>query len=246
MILPLLLACHAPAPHTYAQWVWTADDATVLAEARQSRPVVAGVHVATTHFAAGAFTNTLALPPTDGVIVIRLDDDVHAAWATLDDGAVATGLGEALGRVLAMAKARGPVTEVQLDYDAPVRLLPRYGAVLHRLREGPLAGQALWVTSLVAHARDPAYVPALRGAVDGHILQVFDTGDDPGSASQIAGYAASAGLPYRLGVGAFERETTPPTQHRAWFDRLDVACPAPLCEAVWVFPAGRSWVSLAR
>lgn len=244
-MLLLLAACARPTPPALGQWVWTMDDLAPLSSARASRTVTAGVHVATVRFQNGVFENTLALAPTVAgpgpAVVIRLDDDVHAAWATLDDAAMAEGLGGALGRVLALVHTRVVPAEVQLDYDVPVRLLPRWAAVLGRLRAGPLQGETLWITSLVSHLEQSAYGGLFRGVVAGHLLQVFDTGDGVGSAASVAALADRADLPYRLGLGAFERANT---NHRAWFAEIGVGCVAPRCEGVWVFPAGQAWSAL--
>lgn len=254
MLLAVLIAC-APTPSSHApdalgQWVWTDDDVTRLAEVRVARPdVVAGVHVATVRYRSGSFTTELGLSPSvvgrPVAVVIRLDDDVHAAWDELADEALASGLDGALGRVLALVRSRPlDVIEVQLDYDAPIRRLERWAGVLGRLREGALRGEKVWVTSLVAHLREPTYGPLFGDVIDGHVLQVFDTGDDVGDAASTGHLAADTALPYRLGVGAFERKGPRPTAHRAWFTHLEEACPAPRCEAVWVFPAGRPYLDL--
>jgi hypothetical protein len=247
----MLWGCSPPEPVRIAyagQWVWTAADQGPLAEARADRSVVAGVHVATVAWRDGAFTNTLALPPTvvaaPVAVVVRIDDSVHGAWDALGDDGVAAGLDDALGRVMALVRSRAvaPV-EVQLDYDCPVRLLGRWGGALATLRSGALAGERVWVTSLVAHVADPGYGAALRAA-DGHLLQVFDTGDLVVDAARVGDLAVAAGLPYRLGLGAFERDGAAPTSHRAWFGVASVACRPPSCDTVWVFPAGRPYRDL--
>lgn len=233
------------------QWVWTEADAARIAEIREARPeTVAGVHVATVSWRGGRFENGLGLSPQiagSGPVaaVIRIDDSAHAAWRDREDSEISADLDAAIGRVVAMIHARDlDVKEIQLDYDVPTRLLPRWAAVLGHLRASSLAGERVWVTSLVAHLRDPAYGDLLRGRADGHIVQVFDTGDDPGSAQEVASLAERAAIPYRLGLGAFERGGDRPTAHRAWFARIAVACPPPRCEAVWVFPAGRPYQDL--
>jgi hypothetical protein len=176
------------------------------------------------------------------VVVIRVEDDLHAAWDEASDAEIAEGVGDALVRVVLLARKRGPVDEVQIDHDVPERRLNRWGNVLRGVRPR-LEVRSLWVTSLVAHTRNPDFGPALRGVVDGHIVQVFDTGDDPKSASEVAEQATEVGLPWRLGLGAFERDVQRPL-HRAWFARAGETCRPPLCDGVWVFPAGSSWVTL--
>jgi hypothetical protein len=248
MLVLLLLACRSaePEPLPLGQWVWSEADAELFREARAAHPdAVAGVHVATVRWDSG-FRNDLALAPTivgdaPVAVVIRVDDSAHAAWDELTDEAFAEGLDAALARVVTLVRSRDvEVVEVQLDYDCPVRRLDRWARVLEHLRAGSLSGERVWVTSLVAHVRDPAYA-GLRGVVDGHVLQVFDTGDDASTAAEVGDLAVAAGLPYRLGVGAFERDGT---DHRAWFSRTPEACLAPLCEARWVFPAGRPYLDL--
>lgn len=263
-------ACGAPPAERVlpvGQWVWSQADAPLVAELRGRRPdAVAGVHVATVRFDAerGTLAVDLSLSPAvvpgPVALVIRLDDSVNSAWDA--DPTLGDDLDAAIGRVVAMARGAVPSwVEVQLDYDVPVRRIGAWAAVLGRLRRpaadgaggaggagaGALVGQHVWVTSLVAHLRDPAYGDVMRGVVDGHVLQVFDTGDGSADAVEIARLAARAAMPYRLGVGAFERagaDGAARTSHRAWFDAAEVACPAPACEALWVFPAGRSYVAL--
>lgn len=261
-VVGLGVACASPpAGRTLpvGQWVWSQADAPLVSALRTTRPgAVAGVHVATVRWdpGAGALAVDLSLSPAvvEGpvALVIRLDDSVHRAWDA--DPALGDDLDAAIGRVVSMARRAAPGwVEVQLDYDVPVRRLAEWARVLARLRRaelegagpGALAGERLWVTSLVAHVREPSYGATMRGVVDGHVLQVFDTGAGPADAAEVARLAALAGLPYRLGVGAFERtgvSGAPATSHRAWFDAADVACAAPLCEALWVFPAGRGYV----
>lgn len=263
-VVGLGLACASPPTDralSVGQWVWTQADVPHVTELRATRPgAVAGVHVATVQFdpGKGALTVDLSLSPAvvpgPVALVIRLDDSVNAAWEA--SPALGDELDAAIGRVVSMARGAVPsFVEVQLDYDVPVRRLAEWARVLGRLRRpgregaapGALAGERLWVTSLVAHLRDPAYGATMGSVVDGHVVQVFDTGDGATDAAEVGRLAARAGLPYRLGVGAFERAGSggaPVTAHRAWFDAVEVACPAPLCEALWVFPAGRSYVAL--
>lgn len=247
-LLWLTLACSRPAPAPVAQWVWTATDVERLGELRRTRPeAVGGVHIGTVHHdGSGGLHNELALAPTvvgaPRALVIRLDDDLHGAWGLLDDPTLASHLDAALARLLKLAASRGPYVEIQLDYDVPVRLLPRWATVLRQLRGGVLAGERLWVTSLVAHVQEPAYGALLQGVVDGHILQVFDTGDDALQAPDVIRRANAAGLPWRWGLGAFERGGEHPTHHRDWFA---APCVAP-CEARWVFPAGQPWLELLQ
>jgi hypothetical protein len=75
----------------------------------------------------------------------------------------------------------------------------------------------------VAHLADPGYGARFRPLVDGHIIQLFDTGERHTSAREreLLARAERAAMPFQLGVGAFERRlTSGPTTHRAWFDLL--------------------------
>jgi hypothetical protein len=55
-------------------------------------------------------------------------------------------------------------------------------------------------------------------------------------------------MPFRLGVGAFERQLANgrTTDHRAWFGATHVMIESPWYRGVWVFPGGTSWVSLLQ
>ncbi|HUQ84417.1 MAG TPA: hypothetical protein VM076_24905 [Gemmatimonadaceae bacterium] len=112
-----------------------------------------------------------------------------------------------LGSLLATAATAGvAITDVQLDYDCPERLLPRWSRVVERITRDVLAGREVWLTSLVAHVRRPDYGDLFRAHVAGHILQVFDTGDrmSLSHAQHIERLSARHRMPFRLGVGAFE------------------------------------------
>jgi hypothetical protein len=224
-----------------------------LAELRAREPsAVGGVHIATIRFDAAAANGPpvvdLGLSPAvvagPVALVIRLDDSVNQAWDA--DPTFAADLDAALSRVLAMARRSAPGwREVQIDYDVPNPRLEQWANVLDSLTA--LSGEHVWVTSLVSHLRDPGYGDLFRRRVEGHILQVFDTGDQPVDAAEITRLAAAAKMQYRLGVGAFERvgaDGAPATANRDWFAQVDLACPAPLCQELWVFPAGREYVGL--
>ena len=80
--------------------------------------------------------------------------------------------------MLAAAQRSGvAISEVQLDYDCPERLLRRWSAVTAILSRGVLAGRRVWITSLISHVRHAEYGDLFRANVAGHILQLFDTGD---------------------------------------------------------------------
>ena len=251
LLFALWLACASPPPPAYGQWIWTDADARVFEASRAAIPgLVPGVLVAEILVVDGAPKLTLRQRPSivDGprAVVVRIDDGLHALWDRDDDDALAAALDAELARLMALLRDTGvsPI-EVQLDYDVPVRRLERWAGVLGHL---PALRDRPWVTSLVAHLRDPRYGPLLRDRVRGHLLQVFDTGETPEAADEVARLAAEAGLPWRLGIGAFERghDGEASTHHRGWFAKIGAACRPPGCEGVWVFPAGRPWVQELR
>jgi hypothetical protein len=50
-----------------------------------------------------------------------------------------------------------------------------------------------------------------------------------------------------LGLGAFERETKRGvTEHRAWFETVPQFARTRGYAGLWVFPAGRRWITLLR
>lgn len=244
-----------PAPlATVGQWIWSDADVVVFRDSLGSLPrLVPTIWISTVSARDDHLDNRLGYSPltVEGprAVLFRIDDSVHELWETHTTDALASELDAKMGRTLALLADRGidPV-EVQLDYDCPVRRLPQWAAVLSKLKTGSLSGETVWVTSLVAHLRAPGYGDLLRGVVSGHILQVFDTGDAPVDASDVGALALRAQMPYRMGLGAFEREREgiAVTDHIAWFSRLDDSCLSPWCEGAWVFPAGRPWVAYLR
>ncbi len=169
----------------------------------------------------------------------------------MDDAGVAASIDARLRKLMDPVLRTGvDVTEVQLDYDCPVRLLRRWASVVGILSGGALAGRTLWITSLVDHVRQPDYGDLFRGRVAGHILQVFDTGDQvlSDSPARVGLLADQQRMPFRLGLGAFERRLPGGrrTDHRAWFDAVRPMARSPWFRGVWVFPAGQPWVPLVR
>lgn len=256
--LLLLASCTQPdATRRSGQWIWTAADATVLERARAARPeFVAGVWVASITYdtLAKAPTLRLALPPRtagrDSVaVVVRFEQSFDAAWRSGDDARLTAQLDARFAALRRMLDAQPVIVqEMQLDYDVPVRLLPRWSAVLRTLVHGPLADREIWVTSLVAHLRDARFGRLLRGVVAGHMLQVFDTGEpaDPRRMREVVRLLDRTDLPFRLGVGAFERQLGPGrrTLHRAWFRLIPELQQHRRWRGVWIFPAGMPWTSL--
>lgn len=254
----LLAACaRPPATPRDGQWIWTPDDAAVLREARAVQPSFgAGVRVASITYdtVAHAPRLTLGAPPSAAgrdtvAAVIRLEQSFDAGWRQEQDTLLARQLGERFDSLLQVL-ARQPViiSELQLDYDVPVRLLPRWSRVLATLTAGPLAGREVWVTSIVSHLRAAGYASGLRGHVAGHILQVFDTGEraDDRAMREVVELLDDADLPFRLGVGAFERRLSNgrTTEHRRWFTLVPRLRQHADWRGLWIFPAGARWTSL--
>jgi hypothetical protein len=117
------------------------------------------------------------------------------------------------------------------------------------LRTHALAGDSVWVTSIIAHLREDSYGALFGEVVNGHVLQLFDTGE-LATESQIVEavrLARRANMPFRVGLGAFERETKRGrTNHRAWFATVPRFATVPGYAGVWIFPAGQRWVTLFR
>ena len=174
---------------------------------------------------------------------MRLDDSLHAAWADRDDDEMARLLAEPLAETLAeVAAARPGAREIQLDYDAPVRRLPRWAALVKRLRRDVLAGRSVWLTSIPAHVQRRDYGELFRGAADGHILQLFDTGwrCNERHLQQLHALLQRHRLAFRIGVGAFERGTS--TDHGCWLHNRHAFRDIDGFSGVWVFPAGRPYL----
>jgi hypothetical protein len=201
----------------------------------------------------GVVQSRLALSPRisghdSTAVVIRFDDRFTSVW-TRSDSVIANEVGAAVERILAAASSSGVhITEVQLDYDCPDRLLSRWSVIVDRLARDALAGKVVWLTSLVTHVRHHEYGDLFRAHVAGHILQVFDTGDrmSLSYARQIERLAERQRMPFRLGVGAFERRLPNGrmTDHRAWFTADAVMRQGRWYRGLWVFPGGTPWASL--
>lgn len=246
-----------PGPIRDGQWIWSPADQRVFLAARQVYPDLRpGLWVSTIRFDAGTgrLLQRLALPPTlvSGTplsAVVRLDESTHLAWSRLDDATIERSLTAHVADLLEhLARSGARVAEVQLDYDCPTRQLARWAAVVRALKAGPLRGQEVWITSLLAHLRQPEYGDLFRGVVAGHILQVFDTGHEatPALVSEAIRLLDRQRLPFRLGVGAFERvlDAAATTDHRAWFAVAGMLSRLPGYRGLWVFPAGRQWTYL--
>jgi hypothetical protein len=106
----------------------------------------------------------------------------------------------------------------------------------------------VWITSLVSHVRSPEYGSNFRGVVDGHVVQLFDTGDtfSPASVERLARSLQRADIPFMVGVGTYERMLAGGrrTNHRAWFEHVSDLSTVRGYRGVWIFPAGQPYLSL--
>ncbi len=237
----------APPPPAFpsppvSQWVWTQADADIHREVNTQLPVRAGVFVATIEAAGKDIRLKRALSPTvtsTKAIVVRFDDSLHKSWSQHEPSVIAHRIEHLLTTLLADVDATGAqIDEVQLDYDAPVRRLPAWAQVVDHLASTVVAGRALWLTSIPAHVRTSGYGALFTGSIDGHILQLFDTGlgCDAATGASLAKDLALHGLPYRIGLGAFERGDR--TEHGCWFRHWPRAAGF---EGLWIFPAGNHY-----
>jgi len=243
-----MLPCGARA-EPLGQWVWSRADLARLAEARRVRPdIAAAVSVAELRVEAGQVRVQLRHSPRivpAQAAVIRLDDSFHAALDT-DGPELTNALAAALGRVLALVPPED-APALQLDYDCPVHKLARWAGLLRALTErGLFEGRSLWITSLVAQLREPRFGALFAEIVAGHIVQVFDTGERAMADAEPALLAlvTRAGLPFALGLGAFER--THGTDHAAFWELAPGLAKSPLFRGTWVFAAGQRWDARAR
>jgi hypothetical protein len=255
-----LTACTPPPERATVrdgQWIWSVADQRIFLAARLTEAdLLPGVWVSTISFdpAAGQLAQYLALSPSlvagaPLAPVIRLDKSVHLAWDALDDATIQRRLVTQVTEILGhLARSGAIVAEVQLDYDCPTRRLARWAGVVRALKAGPLRNHEVWITSLVAHVRRPEFGPLFRGVVAGHILQVFDTGDEasPSLVGELVYLLQRQRMPFRLGLGAFERvlSTKSTTDHRHWFRTVAMFSRLPEYRGLWVFPAGRQWTFL--
>ena len=236
------------------QWIWSVTDSSIYAASARAIPAllptvwIGSIRATRDGRVAGqlALSPRIAGVPRVGVVV-RFEDDFGSVWASRSDSAIAADVGASLQSMLGAATGAGvEIAEVQLDYDAPERLLARWSMVVATLSRDALRGRTVWVTSLVAHVRERRYGDLFRGGVNGHILQVFDTGDRMSAsyADQLERLASRHRMPFRLGVAAFERELADgsTTDHAAWFSATRVMARGPWYRGLWVFPGGRPWL----
>lgn len=237
------------------QWVWSKRDAELFTSAHATfKNLSPAIWVSTLFFEDGQVRQKLALSPSliTGIptaIVVRFDESFHGAWEQKSSADLASEIDAKLAELLHLVQSNGAeANEVQLDYDCPVRRLPAWAEVLEKLKASSLRGRNVWITSLVSQLRDPDYGKLFRNAAAGHILQIFDTGETPSQQlpESIDALLSQAALPFRLGLGAFERKLPAKklTEHRVWFATLSLFTQNPYFRGLWVFPGGQPWTGL--
>jgi hypothetical protein len=242
--LTLVASAVEPEDSGVGQWVWSRRDIPVLDRVRQTRPETATAVLIAELAWDGQVRVRLRLSPQvvpmPDQLVVRLDDSFHHAPA--DVGAA---LDRALARLLSMTGPALVHTPVEIDYDAPVSRLSLYADWLRELRADALRGRAVWITTLIAHLRDPDFEARFAGLVDGHVVQVFDTGEPwtPDRSRSLLERLAGIPIPFALGLGAFDREGT---DHAAWLRVLPELRTLPTYRGVWVFAAGFDWSPMSR
>jgi len=253
--LALAVACSKPPARRaeIGQWIWSSADSARFAETARALPqLTPTVWIGTMRASkAGTLQPSLGLSPTIAArpaagVIIRFDDSFSNMWAAEPDSVIARAVAASIRSMLDAATRTGvTITEVQLDYDCPERLLQRWSVVVGALTRDVLAGRTVWLTSLVAHVRHREYGALFRAHVAGHILQVFDTGDRMSLpyARQLQRLASRQRMPFRLGVAAFERRypNGRTTNHTAWFTATRAMRETTWYRGVWVFPARNSW-----
>lgn len=252
-----LAACGGPLPArepVVGQWVWSRDDAALLAEGRSERgDLRAAVWIGTLVRDGAGVRTQLGLSPSlvddaAATLVVRLDDSLHPLVDSLATGDLARALGDRLGALLELAGDARSGATVQLDYDAPVRLLPRWAALVRELRTTALRDRSVWITSLLVHVEQRDYGRWFRGTIDGHVLQLFDTRVEYTDAMlrKVERAVADARMPCAIGVGAYERVLAggTHTDHRAWLPWAARAAREGQVDAVWIFAANRPYRSM--
>jgi hypothetical protein len=182
--------------------------------------------------------------------VIRLEDSMQPGFRSTSLAAFVQQIDVAIASALDDAEATGvELSEVQLDYDAPESQLTVWAHALHHFATHALAGRAVWVTSIPSHLRHSAYAAAISGVVQGHVIQLFDTGLHCTSENgrHLRRRLHEFGLAFRVGVGAFERRRhgAEITQHGCWMSAARALRDQPGFAGLWVFPAGHSIAQVA-
>jgi hypothetical protein len=210
------------------------------------------VHIATVQKRGASIGWRRALSPAieraghTGAVVVRIDNSMDGIWAESSADEVARRLSPVFEEILTQSLSTGaPFDEIELDYDAPVRVVASWARVAGALAAGPLRGRAVWVTSIPAHLDAPEYAASLARAGLGHIVQLFDTGL-PCTASNYAHVAerlTTARGPFRVGLGAYER-TGRDGQHACWALLARGLRSIAGYQGTWIFPAGRDVTGL--
>ena len=260
MLLAGALSACAPAPEhstppSVGQWIWTRADLERYAESAAAVPQLgAAVLIGSVQCDSGsgrliarAGLSASSAHAESVTAVIRFEDGLlRCRVATAAKGRFAERIDSVVHLLRERARSAS-LNAVQLDYDAPQRSLGAWAATVAYLHAHALRDDSIWVTSIIAHLREPEYGELFRDVVSGHVLQVFDTGE-PATVAQVqeaVRLATRAHMPFRLGLGAFERETRAGrTDHRAWFATVPEFAAIDGYRGVWVFPAGRRWISL--
>lgn len=246
-----------PPPPTLGQWIWNSRDSALLQDSRRQRADLrAGIWVATLARRGDSLVTELGRPVDasagpDAEVVIRFDDSFSTWWGKVPVDTLANWVALRLQRVLPLVDGSAPDRErraVQLDYDAPVARLAEYAALLRRLRDdesGLPHERTLRITSLISHLRHPEYGSLFRPLVDGHIVQLFDTGErhDAVAEGRLLELLDAARIPFHIGVGSFERRlSSGMTTHRDWFAILPRAAQSRWFRGTWIFPAGSPYL----
>lgn len=238
------------------QWVWTTRDAERFDAAQTADDaLVPALLIGSVRRESGQLRMRRGITPEATgarriAAVVRLEDSVHPALTSGKAKPFAQGLEAMLSPLLLDVSRSGvELAELQLDYDVPVSKLELWADALRELRKGPLGYVSLWITSIPSHVASPGYGEHFHGVVDGTILQLFDTGLPCTGLNQrkLASRLTHHGLPFRIGVGAFERapsaqsDTLPAAKsdHGCWLRRSVSFREDPLYRGTWVFAANQ-------
>ncbi len=248
------------------QWIWTRKDAAIFRDVQNERATImeprfdslqAGIWVATVVLDdAGHPIARRANSPgilEQGIpisLVVRFDDAFHKVWQSTSTADVFDQVGPMLRNLLKETAATGTlVREIQLDYDCPSRRLQQWATVVVRLKKEEFRKLPIWLTSIPVHLQNQQYWEQVRPSIEGHILQLFDTGlaCNRSKADELKLSLIRSNVPFRVGLGAFERgETRPETFHDCWARISTTFAQLPGYRGVWVFPAGHSYQGLIR
>lgn len=255
LIWALLVACRGRetggAPGR-AQWVFSREDRMLLSAARERNPAIgAGIWIGSLVRKGDGVGTQLGVQPEPGdtaaVWVIRLEDTLHPLVDSLPGDSLASLVAARVQALLDVAEQGGPRHTVQLDYDAPVRLLEQWAQLVRTMRQTVLQEREVWVTSILAHVEHPQYGEWFRGVADGHVLQLFDTGlpFTSWAPRRVEEAIRRANLPVSIGLGAFERQlSSGTTEHRAWFAWAEQRAHILGVQDLWIFPAGQPYLPL--